>query len=309
LDKTLFNGGKNQYKANLHCHSTLSDGAYTPEKIKEVYMANGYSVVAFTEHGSLIPQTGLNDDGFLAINACEVSITQQLANGFAKEKTYHLNLYATDPAITETPPMPQMKYEDTDAINRYIKDRGDDGFITCYNHPYWSLQTIEDYGRLKGCFAMEIYNHSGEVESYTGYNPQSYDEMLRAGNKIHCVAADDNHNLKTLYGPDCDSFGGWVMIIAGSLQYGDIITALINGDFYASMGPEIHEISVSDNQLRIKCSDAVLIAVYTEGRRCYVKKGERLNHAEFDLDGSEGYIRVMCRDKNHKDACSNAYWL
>ena len=26
-----------KYKANLHCHTTFSDGAFTPEKIKEIY--------------------------------------------------------------------------------------------------------------------------------------------------------------------------------------------------------------------------------------------------------------------------------
>ena len=34
------------YKANLHCHSTVSDGHLTPEEIKKHYMAHGYSVVA-----------------------------------------------------------------------------------------------------------------------------------------------------------------------------------------------------------------------------------------------------------------------
>ena len=31
-----------KYKANLHCHTTFSDGAFTPEKIKEIYKAHGY---------------------------------------------------------------------------------------------------------------------------------------------------------------------------------------------------------------------------------------------------------------------------
>ena len=38
------------YKANLHTHTTISDGSYTPEQIKEHYKAHGYSVVAYTDH-------------------------------------------------------------------------------------------------------------------------------------------------------------------------------------------------------------------------------------------------------------------
>ena len=31
------------YKANLHAHSTLSDGRLTPEELKAAYKAHGYS--------------------------------------------------------------------------------------------------------------------------------------------------------------------------------------------------------------------------------------------------------------------------
>ena len=40
----------NFYKANLHCHTNLSDGDFTPEEIKEMYKTEGYSVVAYTDH-------------------------------------------------------------------------------------------------------------------------------------------------------------------------------------------------------------------------------------------------------------------
>ena len=36
------------YKANLHCHSTLSDGALTIGELKEAYKSRGYSVLAYT---------------------------------------------------------------------------------------------------------------------------------------------------------------------------------------------------------------------------------------------------------------------
>jgi len=304
MTKILFKDDKQLFKANMHCHTTVSDGKYTPERIKEMYKEKGYSIVAYSDHDVLINHSDLNDETFLAINSYEAAINQSLVNvPWSKSKTYHFNLFSDDPDITETPPLPDMKYEDTDAINKYIRDRSDEGFLVCYNHPYWSMQTYEDYSKLKGCFAMEIYNHGCEVtDGYYGYNPQSYDEMLRLNNKILCLSTDDNHDIES-------SFGGFIMISADKLNYGSIIESIKKGDYYSSQGPQIYEISLNDDILRIKCSDVCLIVVYTDSRACFNTKGESLNEAEFKLKGDEKYIRITCRDKNHKDANSNAYWL
>ena len=48
--KYLISPEKKQYKANLHCHSVLSDGKKTPEELKEMYKARGYSILAITDH-------------------------------------------------------------------------------------------------------------------------------------------------------------------------------------------------------------------------------------------------------------------
>ena len=53
------------YKANLHCHSTCSDGHLTPEELKEVYKAKGYSVLAYGDHNVLVDHSDLDEDGFL----------------------------------------------------------------------------------------------------------------------------------------------------------------------------------------------------------------------------------------------------
>ena len=40
------------YKANLHCHTTVSDGRKTPEDTKAAYRAMGYDFIALTDAGS-----------------------------------------------------------------------------------------------------------------------------------------------------------------------------------------------------------------------------------------------------------------
>ena len=312
MSKYLFNSDKTMYKANLHCHTTVSDGKYTPEEIKAMYKERGYSIVAFSDHGVLKNQTHLNDDGFLAINACEFVVNNKKPGDLPKNiMAYHFSFFSPDPGVQETPPKPRMDYHDTDAINKYIKDRSGEGFLVCYNHPYASAQTYEHYHRLEGCFAVEIYNNHSETGSCRGYNPWVYDEMLRAGHKGHklfCISADDNHN-KALPDSTIDSFGGFVMINSGALRYEDIIASLIRGDFYSSQGPKLYEISLDENRLSVKCSGVVLIAVYTDSKKSYVRRGTNLTEAGFELDGDEKYIRIMCRDKDGNDANSNAFWL
>jgi len=311
MKKILFTNEQNIYKANLHCHTTLSDGMLSPKEIKDMYKAKGYSIVAFTDHNILKSHQYLTDDNFLAINACEVDINPQLTKDTSWDKLslYHFNLYATSPDIVHTPPLPQMDYHDTEAINQYIADRHREGFLVSYNHPYWSLQTHTDYHQLKGCFAVEIYNHGCEVEGYYGYNPQVYDELLRQGNRLYCLSVDDNHNQQTLGALGFDSFGGFIYVNSKSLKYEDIMEALAKGNFYASQGPEIHEISLDGDMLTIRCSPVNTIVVYTQGRKCYVKTGEGLEGAAFQLSGNEGYVRVMCRDCEKNDTNSNAFWL
>ena len=65
------------YKANLHSHSTVSDGELTPAQMKELYMAHGYSIIAFTDHNHFVTHNELSDERFLALNGVEDSADEQ----------------------------------------------------------------------------------------------------------------------------------------------------------------------------------------------------------------------------------------
>ena len=104
--ETLFGKKKNFYKANLHCHTTYSDGKRTPEEIKEAYLARGYSAVAFTDHEHLIDHSYLTDGEFVAITGAELAIKEfpeQSTGVNTKMKVTHLNIYAKSPENTRTP--------------------------------------------------------------------------------------------------------------------------------------------------------------------------------------------------------------
>ena len=72
----LIDKNRNFYKANLHCHTTLSDGRLTREEVKARYKAEGYSIIAYTDHEHLIDNSDLNDDSFLTITSAELAIKE-----------------------------------------------------------------------------------------------------------------------------------------------------------------------------------------------------------------------------------------
>ena len=85
------------YKANLHMHTTISDGNMSLEETKKAFMEHGYSIVAFTDHEVMVPHTDLSDENFLAITSTEISLNIEFKAPFEYIKCYHLNLYSKDP--------------------------------------------------------------------------------------------------------------------------------------------------------------------------------------------------------------------
>ena len=332
MKKYLLPQTGNYYKANLHCHTNVSDGALSPVEVKEKYKANGYSVVAFTDHDILIPHPELNDDEFLALNGTEVKIGEKGHCEFKFLKECHLCMIALDPDNIFQPcfyPSRHVEanleeykknaefvgYLDTkytkyspEAINKMIKTFKDAGFFVTYNHPTWSMETYDQYSYYHGMDAMEIVNNSCCVLGQPEYNDRVYDEMLRIGNKIYCVGADDNHNKNA---DSDDSFGAYVMIKAEALEYKKITDALVKGDFYASQGPEIKELYFEDSEIFVTCSDAEYIAFTTEGRRSrrlVAKDGKALNAGSFKVLPDDGFVRITITDKNGKKAYTSAYF-
>ena len=167
MKRILIDKDKKYFKANLHTHSTFSDGRFTVEQIKEEYKKRGYSVVAFTDHEHLIDHSYLNDQNFLAITACEVAIKEFAQQSTLKNynmRVAHLNFYALDPKNTLTPCYnsaydhfikPEYahlirhegEYErvySPEGINDMVAKARDAGFIVSYNHPTWSLENAND---------------------------------------------------------------------------------------------------------------------------------------------------------------------
>ena len=94
--KYLIDEKKTQFKANLHCHTNLSDGKWTPKQVKEEYKKRGYSVVAITDHERLISHHDLTDESILFLTAYEAYIRNFPFNPITDRQS-HINLYSKTP--------------------------------------------------------------------------------------------------------------------------------------------------------------------------------------------------------------------
>ena len=83
-------------RANLHCHTTVSDGTFTPPEIKSRYKAAGYEIVAFSDHEVPLPHTDLKDEAFLPITSYEIAFNKPGLYDNHWTPTHHLNLFSKE---------------------------------------------------------------------------------------------------------------------------------------------------------------------------------------------------------------------
>ena len=325
------------FKAALHIHTTVSDGKLTPEETKAAYKARGFQIVAFTDHEVCVAHPELKDKDFLPLTSYELSFNPKGNSHFCLKKTYHLCFIAKDPENRWQVYDPDViignsgKYADQvvcdsfesrdyslDQVNDTIARANEQGFLVAYNHPAWSLQGYEDYSGLKGLWAMEVYNNECNRLGFDDNNSQIYQELLKLGNRLFPLATDDFHNLRN----EQSIGGGWVMVGAHALEYGSVIQALERGDFYASTGPVIHSLTLDGTVLKIHCSPAQRIIVFTQNRHAAEFMhcdGTTIEQAEIDLASwlafwkenhreDEAFIRVIVTGPNGHKAYTRAYW-
>lgn len=319
MKKVLISAELPQYRADLHHHTVLSDGKLTPEQAKEIYMARGYSIIAYTDHTNYHVHNDLTDENFLALNGVEVDV---IADPAPKWKVNHLCWVALTPDISEEtvwkcfPNADPTKEPDgfrncdrtftPENVNRLIRLGQDNGFYVTYNHPTWSQEHAEDYLQYHGMNAFEIVN--GEPDCYDEENGPAYDEMLRGGERLFCIAADDSHGGCQ----DPNKFGGCVMISAPELRYTVITDALVKGSFYSQHdwnAPLIREMVWEDGTVTLKTSPAAKIGWFTDRENGVVSApaGELLTEWKFTVP--EGlYFRLEVRGENGSASYTNAYF-
>lgn len=287
------------FKANLHTHSTVSDGRLSPQAVKDHYKAHGYSILSLTDHNIVVDHSDLNEENFLMLTGAEFNINEADIPT-SHYKTYHLNCIAKKPD-TLWMPFPsnfrddQKPYTekaeienfprvyDPDRVNDIIARANEKGHLVIYNHPVWSLQDYSDYAPLKGLWGMELCNYSSVVCGWDDHhNGIVFRDLMNLNGNVFPVGADDSHSTR-------DACGGWIMVGAEKLEYDSVISALEKGDFYASTGPEIYSLTWDGKFLEITCSDARKITLESGNRYALIAEPLApevlMRKARFDLSG------------------------
>ncbi|MCQ2400971.1 MAG: hypothetical protein MJ059_03485 [Lachnospiraceae bacterium] len=336
-EKVFISVEKPQYKANLHCHTTISDGHNTPEEMKEYYKARGYQIMAMTDHEFLVDHTDLADEDFLCINGYEYAFAEGGVTGltdlakYRKARTMEFNLYAKDPKNTtqvcfnpewvihgEMWRIPEIKAYERDLPRDYtgecmqnlIDKAREHGFLVNLNHPNYSYEDTDFFGDFRGLMSMEIINQ-GSYYKYSEFNGQMYDRMLKLGHRIGILASDDNHRA-SIDGDELDPRPwGCTMIQPETFTYEGVIEALEKGNYYASQAPVIDSLVMEDGAVKIKSKNAKCFVMLTEFRNSKAVSAplhETIDEAEFPVPEGERYLRFEVFDAYGRRAATRAYF-
>lgn len=286
MQKDIF--GNDRYKVGLHIHTNLSDGRYPPEQVAEIYKAAGFDAVAFTDHW--VYGKGGEIDGLTILSGCEYNM--------GINDTIEGVIHIVGVGMNKDPLIPR----DTKSRQYVVDAIKQQGGIAIWAHPAWSVNSFADTKTVSGFDGVEIYNSvSGAMQSCRPYSGYFIDVLANNGVIYPVMATDDTH----FYNGE-DETRSYIMVKARSNSASDIKEAILNKDFYATQGPELH-VKREGDAVTVDCSECVLINIVSNITWVpdRVFKGEKLTHADYRVKPNEKWVRVEVMDKNGNYAWSS----
>jgi hypothetical protein len=185
--------------------------------------------------------------------------------------------------------------------------------VAIVNHPnyVWSLRA-EEIAEMEDARFFELYNGhlltNVRGDSVHPGTEQMWDIMLSlrhaaARAPIFAVAVDDAHDFRTTSDTISRPGRGWVMVRAPVLESDALFAAMERGDFYASTGVTLRDVTVQDDVLRVEIepdSGATYRTYFIGTRRGLLQRdgfGDVFavvdgTRAEYRLRGDERYVRA-----------------
>ena len=215
----------NHYKANFHAHTTNSDGAEAPEVVVQAYHADGYRILASTDHNHVTwPWIDFG------IDARELEMLPVPGNELSR---HHHNL-----SLFNLYPFPERE-RSTRNLRTSLQEVTENGGINILAHPgrYWepheeevpedvASDYIEHFTEFEFLIGMEVYNQ----EDRYPWDRKLWDALLEEmmpDRPIWGFANDDSHELKHI-GLNQNRFP------LNELTESAVRKAMIEGRFYFS---------------------------------------------------------------------------
>ncbi len=302
MKQSAFRNNGRWYKGNYHSHTTLSDGALTPEEQIEMYRRHGYDFLAFTDHNVMNSRREWGDEKFLMLPAWErdISYIDKVkcihVVGLFPETTAEVSSFRREKGDKET-------MTDQELLDQMRRDDGN-VFISIA-HPTWSRMEISELLSLKNFDAVEVFNTGTECLCHEGHAEYVWDTLLRHGKHVLAVACDDTHG----HTKRDDHFGGWIMVNAPALTRHDILENIRCGNYYSTMGPEIRDWGLAGDEVYIECSAVDEVHFITWPARGKANFDRGTTEMRYKLKGGEKYVRVEVIDSEGKRAWTNPIYF
>lgn len=279
------------YKANLHMHSTNSDGGYSPEELIDLYSKKSYDILAFTDHRKTNMVSSYDGKNMLLISGIE------LHPPGPGNIPWHL-------LALNVPPDIPGEYETAQKAIETVLIAG--GIVFCA-HPHWCGFSSGDVLKLNGIEGIEVYNTSCRFIGKDN-NEQCWDELLNAGFLKGAIAVDDTHSAR-------DLFRNWTMIAAKDKTLPSIMEALKKGNYFATQGPLFHRLELKGRTFEADFSEAEEVIILTEKSKgiCVTAPDNPAPGITKTLttcscvipDHIQSFIRCRIRDKEGRCAWTN----
>ncbi|MFO1500335.1 MAG: hypothetical protein U1G07_18450 [Verrucomicrobiota bacterium] len=187
----------------------------------------------------------------------------------------------------------EVMQNNVDAVLYQRRNTGQ-SMIPHLNHPnfHWGV-TAEDLARVRGERFFEVYNGHPAVNDPGDATHPSTDRLwdialalrLSSGEPepLYAVAVDDAHNYHETGGKFSNAGRGWIMVRARHLTPESLIRALERGDFYASSGVSLLDVTATSEQLALHIAPQVGIRFRTQfigTRRGFDQQSEPVRNKE-----------------------------
>jgi hypothetical protein len=278
------------YKGNTHVHTELCGHAdSTPEAVTRWYHDRGYNFLILSEHNLFIdpatvklPENARKD--FILIPGEEVT----------GNKVVHSTAMNSRALVDWTFDSARK----SEIIQNHVEGAKAAGGELILNHPNFHYAvTAEDIRPVKGLYLFELYNGHPDVNNFgNGENPgteEMWDTLLSSGMALYGVSSDDAHEFKRLH-PNASNPGrGWVMVRSRELSGDAITAAMLRGDFYASSGVYLSEVSAGKRRYAVSVDESAtreaIQSEYLFGKKIEDDKGLEEGFA-IDFIGPEGKV-------------------
>jgi hypothetical protein len=287
----------NFYRGNLHTHSTNSDGKLPLPEVINRYREAGHDFVAMSEHFMDHYDYPISDTRDLRTDDFTTLIAAELHQGETSiGELWHI--------LAVGIPTDFAKPHEGETAQEIAQRAADTGAFIGLVHPSWNGLTVEDAKTIECAHAIEIYNHGSQVEVDRGEDWPFCDQLLNGGWRLNAFATDDAHHLTH------DWMGGWVNVLADSLDPDALLDALKTGRFYSSQGPEIHDLRIDGDEVHVKCSPASWISIQGRGSKAEKAQGEGLTEATLPIKRfKDSYMRITITDEKGLRAWTNPVWF